>query len=67
MNDFEREPLYMIGKRESESITEIEFDRRHDSRLVNSCAWRNKRRIRTWKGEKEGLYIVHRAGRFSSL
>lgn len=27
MNDFEREPLYMIGKRESESITEIEFDR----------------------------------------
>lgn len=49
-------------KRESESITEIEFDRRHDSRLVDSSPREGNGRKWEREGkEEEEARIVHRA------
>ena len=59
--------VYTIKKRESESITEIEFDRRHDSRLANSSTakemekkWKKKRRRRQGKRKGGGSYCASR-------
>lgn len=52
-------------KRESESITEIEFDRRHDSRLVDSSTWRKWEKMGEGR-EGGGSYCASRARCFSS-